>query len=182
MPTAPLDAPPRQHRLAHAVRAAARGSPRAPATRGATRAASRRSSASPTRRSPTSPRCAPTASRASTSTATAGPARAPRRLAHRRRDDHVQDGVGRRAAPGRDEAPDAVALGPRHAAQASTLATLTRPGPFGPRTIELGDYFGSSTASGSSRWPASACTPARCARSAASARTPTSRAAGSRAG
>ncbi len=27
-------------------------------------------------------------------------------------------------------------------AQAVALATLTRPGPFGPRTIELGEYFG----------------------------------------
>jgi ribosomal protein S18 acetylase RimI-like enzyme len=44
--------------------------------------------------------------------------------------------------PERDDAPDAVALGPAHAAQAYDLAMLTRPGPFGPRTIELGDYFG----------------------------------------
>ena len=41
-----------------------------------------------------------------------------------------------------DEVPEAVALGPSHAAQAVELATLTKPGPFGPRTIELGDYFG----------------------------------------
>ena len=33
-------------------------------------------------------------------------------------------------------------LGPEHAAQALELATLTRPGPFGPRTIELGTYLG----------------------------------------
>jgi ribosomal protein S18 acetylase RimI-like enzyme len=46
------------------------------------------------------------------------------------------------AAPAIDAAPDAVALGPDHAAQALALATLCRPGPFGPRTIELGDYFG----------------------------------------
>jgi GNAT superfamily N-acetyltransferase len=46
------------------------------------------------------------------------------------------------ALPARDEAPDAIALGPQHAAQALELALLTRPGPFGPRTIELGDYFG----------------------------------------
>jgi ribosomal protein S18 acetylase RimI-like enzyme len=44
--------------------------------------------------------------------------------------------------PVADEAPDAVRLGPEHAAQALELAALTRPGPFGPRTIELGDYFG----------------------------------------
>jgi GNAT superfamily N-acetyltransferase len=33
-------------------------------------------------------------------------------------------------------------LGPGHAQAALALATLTRPGPFGPRTIELGDYVG----------------------------------------
>jgi len=46
------------------------------------------------------------------------------------------------AAPDADAAPDAIALGAEHAAQALELALLTRPGPFGPRTIELGDYFG----------------------------------------
>ncbi|WLI88512.1 GNAT family N-acetyltransferase [Massilia sp. R2A-15] len=46
------------------------------------------------------------------------------------------------ALPTADEAPDAVALGPEHADQALALATLTKPGPFGPRTIELGEYFG----------------------------------------
>lgn len=46
------------------------------------------------------------------------------------------------ALPTADAAPDAVRLGPDHAAQALELATLCRPGPFGPRTIELGDYFG----------------------------------------
>jgi GNAT superfamily N-acetyltransferase len=44
--------------------------------------------------------------------------------------------------PATDEAPDAIPLGPEHASQAFELATLTRPGPFGPRTTELGDYFG----------------------------------------
>ncbi len=44
--------------------------------------------------------------------------------------------------PGADEAPDAVPLGAEHVEQAVALATLTNPGPFGPRTIELGDYFG----------------------------------------
>jgi len=33
-------------------------------------------------------------------------------------------------------------LGPEHAAAALELATLTQPGPFGLRTIELGEYFG----------------------------------------
>lgn len=44
--------------------------------------------------------------------------------------------------PDNDPAPDAVALDGRHAEQALALATLTRPGPFGIRTIELGEYFG----------------------------------------
>jgi ribosomal protein S18 acetylase RimI-like enzyme len=41
-----------------------------------------------------------------------------------------------------DDADGAIQLGPDHAAKALELATLTRPGPFGLRTIELGDYFG----------------------------------------
>lgn len=44
--------------------------------------------------------------------------------------------------PAEDPAPEAIPLGPQHAEQALALATLTRPGPFGPRTIELGEYFG----------------------------------------
>jgi GNAT superfamily N-acetyltransferase len=44
--------------------------------------------------------------------------------------------------PRRDDAADAIALGPAHAQRAYDLAMLTKPGPFGPRTIELGDYFG----------------------------------------
>ena len=46
------------------------------------------------------------------------------------------------ALPARDEAPDAVRLGVEHAAQAMALTALTHPGPFGPRTIELGEYYG----------------------------------------
>ena len=46
------------------------------------------------------------------------------------------------ATPSTDEIPDAVMLGPQHAAQALELTALTHPGPFGPRTIELGEYFG----------------------------------------
>lgn len=45
-------------------------------------------------------------------------------------------------APVADEAPDAILLGPEHAQQAYDLAMLTRPGPFGLRTPELGEYFG----------------------------------------
>ena len=41
-----------------------------------------------------------------------------------------------------DDAPEAVRLGVPHAARALELARLTRPGPFGPLTLELGDYFG----------------------------------------
>src|SRR5918993_473469 len=44
--------------------------------------------------------------------------------------------------PQADKALEATPLGTEHAAQALELAELTRPGPFGPRTIELGDYFG----------------------------------------
>jgi GNAT superfamily N-acetyltransferase len=46
------------------------------------------------------------------------------------------------AAPGEDDCPAAVRLGAAHAAQALELARLTNPGPFGLRTIELGEYFG----------------------------------------
>ncbi|WP_343728565.1 GNAT family N-acetyltransferase [Duganella sp.] len=46
------------------------------------------------------------------------------------------------ALPAADPAPDAVPLAAAHAAQALTLASLCKPGPFGIRTIELGDYFG----------------------------------------
>lgn len=46
------------------------------------------------------------------------------------------------AAPQDAALPDAVALRPRHADAAMALAALTKPGPFGPRTVELGDYLG----------------------------------------
>ena len=44
--------------------------------------------------------------------------------------------------PPADEAPDAVPLNAKHAPQALELAELTHPGPFGLRTIELGEYLG----------------------------------------
>jgi GNAT superfamily N-acetyltransferase len=44
--------------------------------------------------------------------------------------------------PALDEALAAVRLGPEHAAQALELVALTQPGPFGPRNLELGEYFG----------------------------------------
>ena len=44
--------------------------------------------------------------------------------------------------PRDDAAPDAIPLGPQHAPAALALAELTHPGPFGLRTLELGEYFG----------------------------------------
>jgi ribosomal protein S18 acetylase RimI-like enzyme len=44
--------------------------------------------------------------------------------------------------PAESEVFDAVELGPEHAEQALELAILTNPGPFGLRTLELGDYYG----------------------------------------
>ena len=46
------------------------------------------------------------------------------------------------SASGSGEPDRARRLEPQHAQQALELARLTRPGPFGLRTIELGDYFG----------------------------------------
>ena len=46
------------------------------------------------------------------------------------------------AMPQSDAAPLAVPLAAPHAAQALALAQLTHPGPFGQRTLELGEYFG----------------------------------------
>jgi GNAT superfamily N-acetyltransferase len=45
-------------------------------------------------------------------------------------------------APADEPAPDAISLGRAHARAALELAELTRPGPFGLRTLELGEYFG----------------------------------------
>jgi ribosomal protein S18 acetylase RimI-like enzyme len=50
--------------------------------------------------------------------------------------------------PVRDPAPDAVPLEARHCHEAMALAALMRPGPFGLRTLELGDYFGYFDAEG----------------------------------
>ena len=44
--------------------------------------------------------------------------------------------------PATDAAPDARPLGAGHTAQMLDLAALTQPGPFGPRNLELGEYFG----------------------------------------
>ena len=45
-------------------------------------------------------------------------------------------------APAEDPAPDAVVLGSRHVERMLALARATRPGPFGPRNVEMGDYYG----------------------------------------
>lgn len=50
--------------------------------------------------------------------------------------------VWRAPIPAGDAASDALPLEPSHAGEAVALATLTKPGPFGPRTLELGEYFG----------------------------------------
>ena len=44
--------------------------------------------------------------------------------------------------PETDECPEAVPLGAGHVDRAYELAMLTKPGPFGHRNLELGDYFG----------------------------------------
>ncbi|MBY0557615.1 MAG: GNAT family N-acetyltransferase [Burkholderiaceae bacterium] len=53
---------------------------------------------------------------------------------------------GPQPAPGSDQdadaAPQAIPLQAAHAAQALALAQLCKPGPFGLRTIELGEYWG----------------------------------------
>ena len=41
-----------------------------------------------------------------------------------------------------DAAFEVVRLGSEHVAQMLELVAVTRPGPFGPRTVELGEYFG----------------------------------------
>jgi hypothetical protein len=50
--------------------------------------------------------------------------------------------------PASDDAHEAVALRTEHREQVLELVALTRPGPFGPRTPELGEYFGVLR-----RWP-----------------------------
>ncbi|MBS0340259.1 MAG: GNAT family N-acetyltransferase [Proteobacteria bacterium] len=54
----------------------------------------------------------------------------------------MQKMIWRAPMPGQDEAPEATRLGPEHLPQILALVELTRPGPFGPRTIELGEYYG----------------------------------------
>jgi ribosomal protein S18 acetylase RimI-like enzyme len=44
--------------------------------------------------------------------------------------------------PREDPAPDAIALDGRHVERMLALAQATRPGPFGPRNVEMGEYYG----------------------------------------
>jgi ribosomal protein S18 acetylase RimI-like enzyme len=46
------------------------------------------------------------------------------------------------AMPATDDAAYARPMGAGHVLQAMELAALTHPGPFGPRTIEMGEYWG----------------------------------------
>lgn len=45
-------------------------------------------------------------------------------------------------APAAVEGPDAILLDATHAGAMVELVALTNPGPFGPRTFELGEYYG----------------------------------------
>ncbi len=54
----------------------------------------------------------------------------------------MQKMIWRAPMPATDEAPEAVRLAPEQIPQILELVGLTRPGPFGPRTIELGEYYG----------------------------------------
>jgi GNAT superfamily N-acetyltransferase len=55
---------------------------------------------------------------------------------------HMRKMIWRAPMPAEDEAPEAKPLTVDHLPQILELVALTRPGPFGPRTIELGEYFG----------------------------------------
>lgn len=44
--------------------------------------------------------------------------------------------------PARDEVPEAVRLGPAHVDEVLALIDIALPGPFGPRNVDLGEYFG----------------------------------------
>jgi len=46
------------------------------------------------------------------------------------------------SVPGSDDALDAVRLDAGHVPQMLALVAATQPGPFGPRTVELGEYYG----------------------------------------
>jgi ribosomal protein S18 acetylase RimI-like enzyme len=46
------------------------------------------------------------------------------------------------AMPAPDTAPQITRLGAEHASQAVELAKVASPGPFGPRALELGEYYG----------------------------------------
>lgn len=46
------------------------------------------------------------------------------------------------AIPEADDSFTPLRLGPEHLTQVLDLVALTKPGPFGPRTLEMGEYFG----------------------------------------
>ncbi len=59
----------------------------------------------------------------------------------------ITDAIGHQmvwaaAVPAADEKLAALRLGPEHVPQVLDLIAISPPGPFGPRTIELGEYFG----------------------------------------
>ena len=54
----------------------------------------------------------------------------------------MQKMIWRAPMPAQDEAPEAVRLSQAQLPQILELVGLTRPGPFGPRAIELGEYYG----------------------------------------
>jgi ribosomal protein S18 acetylase RimI-like enzyme len=45
-------------------------------------------------------------------------------------------------APSIDPAPEAIRLGPQHVEAMMALTEVTKPGPFGPRNIDMGEYYG----------------------------------------
>ena len=57
-------------------------------------------------------------------------------------DTHMHQMAWEGAMPSPAASIDAVPLGPQHVPQMQELVALTQPGPFGPRNIELGSYFG----------------------------------------
>lgn len=75
-----------------------------------------------------------------------------------------------------DPAPESgyVTLGEADVPDMLALTTAAQPGPFGPRTFELGHYIGFAVKAGWPRWPASGCRSTGIRRSAPSAWMPRS--------
>jgi ribosomal protein S18 acetylase RimI-like enzyme len=57
-------------------------------------------------------------------------------------DAHMVLMVWEGPAPATDPAPDAVRLGSGHIERMMALGHALRPGPFGPRNVEMGEYYG----------------------------------------